>query len=384
VLSSEYSNRRSRGAMMAMVFAQQGTGILLAAVVTAIVLSFYQGTTRADHLDFSWRLAMGLGAVPALWAILLCWFVPESPRYLDGIKCENVTQTQSVKSVIGTVTVNDTRVPVVQNRTVVHSERFIKTSTWGEFGAYLKQWRNLSSLIGCSMCWFCSDVAFYGLNLNESIMLQAIGYGEAFPIANATANITVLSTWSPLYQSAWGNIIIAGLGLVPGYWVCVLLIDRLGRKAIQFIGFGMLTILYLLMGLFFDPIRHQPITVFFILFILTQFFHNFGPNTTTFIIPGECFETRYRTTAHGIASAIGKVGAILSLLFMVYVKDVGGKNHHIPLVLFVFGIFQFIGLLFTLMVPETKNMALDTDLNNRPHIRNEPSTFKKYMKKICC
>lgn len=45
---------------------------------------------------------------------------------------------------------------------------------------------------------------------------------------------------------------------------------------------------------------------------MANFFQNFGPNTTTFIIPGEVFPTRYRSTAHGICAASGKLGAIIA------------------------------------------------------------------------
>lgn len=48
------------------------------------------------------------------------------------------------------------------------------------------------------------------------------------------------------------------------------------------------------------------------LFVLAQFFQNFGPNSTTFIVPGECFPTRYRSTAHGLSAASGKIGAIIA------------------------------------------------------------------------
>ena len=39
---------------------------------------------------------------------------------------------------------------------------------------------------------------------------------------------------------------------------------------------------------------------------------NAGPNTTTFVIPGEIFPTRYRSTAHGISAGSGKLGAIIA------------------------------------------------------------------------
>ena len=52
--------------------------------------------------------------------------------------------------------------------------------------------------------------------------------------------------------------------------------------------------------------------VFVFIYCLANFFQNFGPNTTTFVIPGEAFPTRYRATAHGISAASGKVGAIVA------------------------------------------------------------------------
>lgn len=49
-----------------------------------------------------------------------------------------------------------------------------------------------------------------------------------------------------------------------------------------------------------------------VLLSLANFFQNFGPNTTTFIVPGEVFPTRYRSTAHGISAASGKLGAVIA------------------------------------------------------------------------
>jgi len=48
---------------------------------------------------------------------------------------------------------------------------------------------------------------------------------------------------------------------------------------------------------------------FVIVYGLTYFFANFGPNSTTFLMPVEVFPTRMRTTGHGISAAMGKLGA---------------------------------------------------------------------------
>ena len=65
---------------------------------------------------------------------------------------------------------------------------------------------------------------------------------------------------------------------------------------------------------------------FVTLYCLANFFQNFGPNTTTFIVPGEAFPTRYRATAHGISAASGKFGAVVAQIAFQWLKDVGGPN----------------------------------------------------------
>ena len=58
---------------------------------------------------------------------------------------------------------------------------------------------------------------------------------------------------------------------------------------------------------------------FVALYCLANFFTNFGPDVTTFIVPGNVFPTRYRPTAHGIAAASVKLGAIVAqIIFKVY------------------------------------------------------------------
>ena len=62
-------------------------------------------------------------------------------------------------------------------------------------------------------------------------------------------------------------------------------------------------------------------TPFMIVLCLANFFQNFGPNTTTFVLPGEAFPTRYRSTAYGISAASGKLGAVIAqIIYAVAVQ----------------------------------------------------------------
>ena len=66
------------------------------------------------------------------------------------------------------------------------------------------------------------------------------------------------------------------------------------------------------------------------LYCLANFFQNFGPNVTTFIIPGEVFPTRYRATGHGISAACGKLGAIVAQVIF-YKKGDSIQTMYVPL-----------------------------------------------------
>ena len=119
-----------------------------------------------------------------------------------------------------------------------------------------------------------------------------------------------------------GNLILALGGLLPGYYVSLYFIDKWGRKPIQLLGFVALTILFIIMSASFDTLQNPNFSagpkIFLFLYCLANFFQNFGPNTTTFIIPGELFPTRFRSTAHGISTASGKFGAIIAQIVFTF------------------------------------------------------------------
>lgn len=81
---------------------------------------------------------------------------------------------------------------------------------------------------------------------------------------------------------------------------------------------------------------------------------NFGPNTTTFIVPGEVFPTRYRSTAHGISAASGKLGAIVAQVGFSRLINIGGTNQFLKHILEIFAFFMLTGVFSTLLLPETK------------------------------
>lgn len=311
----------------------QGFGILAGALVSIIVLACFKSAVLADqnNLDYVWRICIGLGAVPACISIYFRLTMPESPRYKMHVSNQNEIETAEGN----------------KGNKVVHKEP--RKATFRQFCKHFSKWKNLKVLLGTTIAWFALDVAFYGVNLNTGIIIEAIGFAGSLQE----------DPWNALFKDAVGNIIIALMGTVPGYWFTVFLVDRIGRKPIQLMGFGFLTALFLALGFGYDPIKNTSVALFIVLFTLMQFFNNFGPNATTFIIPGEVFPTKYRSTAHGISAASGKLGAIISQVGFFQLKDHGGKNKGIPLILQIFSGFMILGFLVTFLIPETKGKTLE-------------------------
>lgn len=59
------------------------------------------------------------------------------------------------------------------------------------------------------------------------------------------------------------------------------------------------------------------------LYFLSSFFGQFGPNATTWLLPGEVFPTDIRATCHGISAATGKVGALVAGIWFAYLTNAG-------------------------------------------------------------
>ena len=61
--------------------------------------------------------------------------------------------------------------------------------------------------------------------------------------------------------------------------------------------------------------------IYLILYGITFFFQNFGPNSTTYIIPSLIFSPTHKGTCHGISAAFGKLGAILGAYTFIFMTD---------------------------------------------------------------
>ena len=69
------------------------------------------------------------------------------------------------------------------------------------------------------------------------------------------------------------------------------------------------------------PALTQHVAPFLAILGLSYFFIQFGPNMTTFVLPSEVFPVSMRTTGHGIAAGIGKLGAFVGVFLVPVLQD---------------------------------------------------------------
>lgn len=357
--------------MMGSVFAMQGIGQLVGAIIALIVTAGFKESLQTAStvakctgvcnlaVDKMWRVVIGFGAVPAVIALYYRLTIPETPRYTFDVNRDVLKASQDISAYLEGS--REGHPDQVQRAAALQkdSERLAAPkASFSDFVAHYSQWKNGKVLLGTAGSWFFLDVAFYGLGLNNSIILSAIGWSGG-------SNV-----YEIFYNTAVGNLILICAGAIPGYWVTVATVDSVGRKPIQLGGFIMLTILFIVIGFAYDPLlkSHNGLLA---LYVLAQFFFNFGPNATTFIVPGECFPTRYRSTSHGFSAASGKVGAIIAQCVfgpLIHRGAPAGSSATpwLKHVMQIFALFMLCGVFTTLLIPETKRKSLE-ELSGETH-----------------
>ncbi|XP_009773764.1 inorganic phosphate transporter 1-4-like [Nicotiana tabacum] len=365
-IMSEYANKKTRGAFIAAVFAMQGFGILAGGIFAIIISAAFQASFKAPayevdalgstvpQADYVWRIILMVGAVPALLTYYWRMKMPETARY-TALVAKNVQQaTADMEKVMHVDIGAEQKEPTVTATTSVKSSN--------EFGLFTKQFvrRHGLHLLGTTSTWFLLDIAYYSQNLFQKDIFSAIGWIPAAKTMNAVEEV---------YKIARAQTLIALCSTVPGYWFTVFLIDRIGRFTIQLLGFAMMTVFMFALAIPYNHWTHPGNHIgFVVLYSLTFFFANFGPNATTFVVPAEIFPARLRSTCHGISAASGKLGAMVGAFGFLYLAQpqdktkadagypagIGVRNS-----LIVLGVINFLGTLFTFLVPESKGKSLE-------------------------
>lgn len=318
-IMSEYAGKASRGMLVTMVFTMQAAGLILGPLFASGLL--------ASHLsqDIVWRILLAFGAVPALAVYYARRHLRETPRYLHASGHEEDESGRLA--------------PASHYDPRQHSVSF-----WDGFHRLVSDERLLTRLVGTSLAWFFMDFAYYGNTVSSPMVLAALGAHDT------------------LLHKTLVQLGIFAVFAAPGYIVAVLTMDRLGRKAIQCLGFAIMAAAFAALALV--PHIEKMVLPFVIIYGVSFFFTEFGPNATTFVYPSEVFPVRVRTTGHGISAAMGKLGAFVGVFTFPFLM----RWHGLLSAEAGAAIVSILGLITTvLLLPETKGKSLE-------ELASEPET----------
>jgi PHS family inorganic phosphate transporter-like MFS transporter len=310
-IMSEYAGKASRGMLVTLVFTMQAAGLILGPLFASALLS-----TNMSH-DLVWRILVAFGALPALAVYWQRRHLKETPRYLAA---SGKQEDESGR---------------LSNAAHFDKDKH-SVSFWNGFHRLVNDNKLLLRLIGTSAAWFLMDAAYYGNTVSSPLVLSALHSDRT------------------LLQKTLTQLGIFAVFAAPGYAVAAFTMDRLGRKTIQAVGFGMMALTFVVLA--FVPNLEKMAVPFLVIYGLSFFFTEFGPNATTFVYPSEVFPVRVRTTGHGIASAMGKLGGFAGVFVFPYLLNwkglLGAES--------AAAVACVIGAIVTItMLPETKGKSLE-------------------------
>ena len=274
VITAEFASTRWRGAIVAAVFAMQGIGQFAAAVMALVVTAAHKkslesvtsvGECKGDCLkavDTMWRIIIGFGGIPGWFALYYRLTIPETPRYTFDVLYDIEKGTADARRYRSGQKGEGFPDRLKQARARQDMMKYhMPRPTVMEAIRYFSNWTTFMRLVGTAGSWFFLDIAFYGLNLNSSSVVSAIGF-------NQTGNVYLM-----LWNAAVGQLVLTCAGSIPGYWFTVATVDWLGRRVIQIAGFLILTVLFAVIGFHFGDLTQGSLLA---LYVLAQFFFNWG------------------------------------------------------------------------------------------------------------
>src|SRR6476469_8434915 len=314
VLMSEYANRKDRGRLVGMVFSTQALGLIVGPLIALALL----GAGVSDNL--AWRIMLGLGAVPAAAVIYLRSRMPESPRYQVQVKGDGAKAAAQVAAFTGGQVSGHTS-------GATHEPIGLR--------AFLTHRRYAVLLAGTAGCWFLLDYAYYGNTISTPQILSLIS-----PHASTMTKIAI-------------QLAIFVVAAVPGYVLAIARLDRIGHRRLQLVGFAVMALCFAVIAVV--PGMTTMVVPFLLVYGVSYFFTEFGPNMTTFVIPSEVYPVTMRATGHGISAGIGKFGAFIGVfLFPVLQTSLGLRG-----TLLLTAAVSVLGFALTLVLPEPAGRSLE-------------------------
>jgi sugar porter (SP) family MFS transporter len=310
----------------------QSRGMLIGLYQFALTL----GIALADLVGYwfaasqGWRWMFGFGLVPAVFFLFMVLTVPESPRWLS-----------------------------VQNR-LTEAESVLKSYTDEAGARLLLEDIRVSLMTKMERRWS----ALWSPAVRGSLFI-AVGFMVLIPATGINAilyygpQIFSLAGIGSNKSAIFATLLVAITNVLATV-IALVLVDRVGRKPLLYVGIsGMTAALLVLSFCFHQHAELGPslgkIATACLMFFITCYAFSIGP--IAWILVSEVFPLRVR--GRGVAAAtlsFGTSNFLVSLTFLSLIKAAGTS-----LTLIIYGAFCILTLFFVaFVIPETKGRELES------------------------
>jgi len=302
----------------------QLTGMFQFNIVFGILVAFLSNYLLGGVGENAWRWMLGVEAIPAIAYTLMCFGIPESPRWLIGVKRDRLGGLEILRR----IRPDDSDERLAEKADEIAQSSGTpreKTAFWTQrlktpiFLAFLIAFFNQLSGINAVLYFAPRIFSMTGLG-EEAALLQSVGIGVT-------------------------NLVFTFLGLY--------LIDRLGRRTLLYIGsFGYIAALGLCSWAFFtENFAIVPLCIF--AFIGA---HAVGQGAVIWVFISEIFPNSNRAAGQALGCATHWVFAALLTLFFPKMVELFPAGF----VFLFFCVMMVVQLIWVkMLVPETKGVSLE-------------------------
>jgi sugar porter (SP) family MFS transporter len=312
---SEVSPADSRGRLV---------GLFQFNVVLGILVSYLSNYLISQLGDTSWRLMLGVQALPALVFLILIRFIPESPRWLI-LKKQDFNRALDILKVINPLNCDEELVSIKNSK--LESTAF---NTNNLFSGQYKTPIMLAMLFAI---------------FNQVSGVNAIIYyaPRIFEMAGLGAHSSLLST--------------VGIGMVNFIFTlfAINIIDRVGRRVLMLIGsFGLIASLFLVALTFYSG-NFSGFAIPFYIMVFIAFFA-FSQGAVIWVFISEIFPNQVRAKGQTLGSSTHWImAALIAFSFPFFAEKLGGA-----VTFSFFGSMMILQLIFVWrFMPETKGKSLE-------------------------
>jgi len=315
-LVSEFAPPRIRGRVVVVLESFWAVGWTLAALIGFLVV---------PNAPNGWRWALALGAVPAVYAVLVRLRLPESVRFLESkgrhAEAEAVVRRFEVSA--------SGRPSAPAHQDSAATDAVATDGTAGEDGnrvtaLWARPLRRRTAALWA--VWFLVNFSYYG----AFIWLPTLLYASGFSLVRS-----------------FGYTLLITLAQLPGYAVSALLVERWGRRrtlATFLVGSAAAAALF--------AAASGTATVLTAGMLLS--FFNLGAWGALYAVTPELYPTRLRGTGAGWAAGVGRIASVLAPLSVPLLRDAGGTG----LLFAVFAAVFLLAAAAATTLPELRGRAL--------------------------